>query len=799
MAPLKLLIASLLLLAAIAVPARGEFVVTLRSGYRIVGNAQNITGLDQTAVIAAAQGSDLTTYPVLVVDDGLKRVFVHNRGMVAQVGETEDLLRRIPFRQSVARSTKEIAAVGFQTTATPFNADGRRVVTTLTPGGPIEILQGITEVNSRYVQAQSLQTKNPYNWDSRISLNAVPGEVLNLFFQKQFDPQDLDNRLDVLKLYIDSERFPEARRALQELIRDFPDKPEFQAELQELTQREVRGILSEARTRRSGGQYAFSLGMLQHLIQVPGIARTLRLEAEDLIQESRQQGVKAEGLLQQLRQQIAQLAPAQAARLSAFVDTIQSEMTPDTILRLSDYERLGNEAAIPLENRIALAIGGWLQGGGSGVQNLAIATSLIEVRRLVSTYLADENPVQRSDLLRQLAELEGARPDMLAKLLPLIPPPLPLPSPGADESAADPADEEENQKSAVPGFFELSVETTGGTVQYVVQLPPEYHPLRKYPTILALHPLGLSPDLEIDWWSGIYDPQLGLRAGQAHRRGYVVVAPKWDRPGQGRYEFTQLEHQRVLASLRDAMRRISIDTDRVFLAGHIDGATAAWDIALAHPDLWAGLICIGGAAEKYIQYYSDNAKYLPMYFVTGDMSATSSLQINGTELNRYMKPSFDAMVTLYRGRGDELFYEDINNIFNWMELSSHRRQKPPTEIGVVTMRQGDQFFWWLELVALQDNVIVHPILFDNVERKQRGQIEARINPANTIRITQVPGPGVRILLSPELGLDLANQVTIHLKGRSKTHSVGNSIEFMLEDVRQRADRQHVFWDAVTLP
>ena len=44
--------------------------------------------------------------------------------------------------------------------------------------------------------------------------------------------------------------------------------------------------------------------------------------------------------------------------------------------------------------------------------------------------------------------------------------------------------------------------------------------------------------------------------------------------------------------LRDAMRRFSIDSDRVFLSGHSIGGDAAWDIGLAHPDLWAGVIPI---------------------------------------------------------------------------------------------------------------------------------------------------------------------------------------------------------------
>ena len=52
--------------------------------------------------------------------------------------------------------------------------------------------------------------------------------------------------------------------------------------------------------------------------------------------------------------------------------------------------------------------------------------------------------------------------------------------------------------------------------------------------------------------------------------------------------------------LRDACKRFSIDIDRVFLSGHSMGGDAAWDIGLAHPDLWAGVIPIVAAADKYV-------------------------------------------------------------------------------------------------------------------------------------------------------------------------------------------------------
>ena len=50
---------------------------------------------------------------------------------------------------------------------------------------------------------------------------------------------------------------------------------------------------------------------------------------------------------------------------------------------------------------------------------------------------------------------------------------------------------------------------------------------------------------------------------------------------QKSYEFSAREHGAVLYALRDAYRRFSLDTDRVFLTGHSIGGNAAWDIGLA--------------------------------------------------------------------------------------------------------------------------------------------------------------------------------------------------------------------------
>lgn len=806
----------LLGLIAAGPSALGESAVRLRNGLIVRGSTMKIVSLNQNAFAAAAAGADTQSFPVVVIDDGLKRTFVYNRGMVAEVSEAPDLARRIPIWQQVSRGTNEVGAVGAAISATPFNAYGRRWVTILTPSGPLAILQGITEINARYVQIRGLQTKVSYNWDMRVSTGSIPSEKFQEIFENLIPRDDLDRRLDVVNFFIEAERFVEARRELKDVIRDFPDAEQLPPQLKALIQRQARQILDEAVMRRDAGQYGLAMAMLQNF-PADGVARVTRIEAQDRLGEMLARGKQAEQLLEKLASQIQELPAEQREGLNAWIETMRAEMTPDTLARLSDYERLGDDAALPLENRIALGVGGWLLGSGSGLQNLAVARSLITVRGLVSEYLASEDPLRRAAILEELAVLEGAQPQYVARMLALLPPPLPLPEPPAaleplaelvakpleaeavEEEEADPLLVEPTEPT-IPGYFEMTVTTPQGPVEYAVQLPLEYHPLRKYPAIVSLHPLGEPHAAQVEWWSGRYNPAMRMRTGQATRQGYVVIAPLWSRPSQTAYEYTPIEHHRVLASLRDALRRISIDSDRVYLSGHREGGSAAWDIALAHPDLWAGLIAIGADAGKYVLHYGSNGKTLPMYFLTGDIAGIPPPLIrNGAVFDGYMAPGYDAMVVLYRGRGDERFYEEINTLFDWMRVSTHRRPPMPRTIEAVSMREGDQFFWWLEFPQMLENVAINPILYDQAKRLRAAKVEARVAEGNTIRITQGPAHRYDVYLTPEMGIDMSQPVMIRAGSRNKTHEFGGGLQVMLEDARQRADRQHVFWDKVSVP
>src|SRR5690606_24336533 len=167
----------------------------------------------------------------------------------------------------------------------------------------------------------------------------------------------------------------------------------------------------------------------------------------------------------------------------------------------------------------------------------AVAISLHKVRDLVLAYLREPEGVKRASLVTQIRELEGGVPDRVAQLLRRMKPPETL----------------EEAKLLAPGYYQLNVEmpAPSGLVTYYVQLPPEYDPLRPYPTIVTLNGEGYSPELQIDYWAGSVQPQTGRRA-QAMRHGFITIAVDWQKPHQYEYEYSLREHQTVLGALRDA-------------------------------------------------------------------------------------------------------------------------------------------------------------------------------------------------------------------------------------------------------
>ena len=336
-----------------------------------------------------------------------------------------------------------------------------------------------------------------------------------------------------------------------------------------------------------------------------------------------------------------------------------------------------------------------------------------------------------------------------------------------------------------------------GDYPYLVQLPPEYDPARRYPTMIALNGGFNTPSQELDFWAGPQQVQqegdekgkvVGPRRGQAMRHGYITIAVEWQKPQQLQYEYSHREHEAVLTTLRDACRRFHVDTDRVYLSGHGIGGDAAWDMSHAHPDLWAGVIPIVATAEKYVPHYWENAGFVPLYFVAGELDGLR-MSGNAKVLDKYLGKRFDTTVVEFLGRGHEPFHDEILSIFDWMKI--HQRTGSPQDFACNTMRPWDNFFWWIEGQGFPGTV-------QPANWPQRGArptvVEGKVLKENLLR-AKTASKSTTFWLSPDL-VNFEKPIRITLNGKKvsgKRDSIKPELSVLLEDVRTRGDRQRPFW------
>lgn len=767
--------------------------LTLKNGLSFDGKYSSIDKIAKNLAVLNVTAGGVAVKNIVIVDDELRRTYFPKRNLVSiNDAEQETVLK---INSKAGKTNRRVGNLGAVLGAQPFDKWGRRTITVMTSGGRAELEQEIVEISPVYTQ---LQTKQ-FVWDMRIATNSIPSDQLrNIFINRGSTPdQKIDARLNLVRILFLTEKYQEAAKELDLIIKQFPelDQEQLKRQQETLVQQGAQLILREIELRRKANQHEYVTFMLRGFNNA-GVAATENLiQAREILGEYDKSLGQAQLVLQLLEPLATgdmQDAPRQKMIRELHAE-IKSDLNINNLPRMADFLRLAEGGALTPEEKLAIGVSGWLLGQGEVIQNLDVASSLLDVRNLTRQYLramgADKKAL-REELLGKIADREGGTPKYVTQLLANMKPPLDMPEP-----------------TEVANMFRVNVPNLPAEfpVKYTVQLPPEYDPYVRYPTVVSLHPSGTSPESQITWWAGEYDQQREQRVGQASRHGYIVIAPEWAKPNQSRYEYSPREHRAVLTALRDASRRFSIDSDRVFLSGHALGGDAAWDIAVAHPDLWAGMVVIGAEsnygddAPQYITFYDENAKHFPLYFVFGEFDG-SKLHDNSRTLNTYMKPRYDAVVVLYQDRGNEHFFEEIHRIFDWMNLQ--KRTKPADsdgeyEFAAKTMRPWDNFFWFTEFSGFPELTMVSPFQWP-VSRPKTTEVTAKVN-SQTNRIAIKSGAEqTTVWLSPEF-MSFEKQLNLTVDGKRIREDFQPELEVILEDARTRSDRQHVFWSKIQVP
>jgi pimeloyl-ACP methyl ester carboxylesterase len=767
--------------------------IQMKDGRIFEGRFLLMTGVSDPPVAPPnAEDEDAPATPILLIDDELTRTFIPRANVASIIDAAPENLVKIEPWQRPARSGNTVAAVGPSLGITPFDEFGRRVFEMQTSTGRLSVVQGITELTPHYAKVESLLgPKRTVVWDMRLATSSIPKETLAAILKKTVPHDNPQDWLTIVRFYLQAERYAEANKELQAIIKSFPDQKELEAEARQIRQMGARRILKEIQLRREAGQHQLVGQLLENYPteDVPG--DTLQQVREALANyQAEMNGMQI--VAANVRKQYQALGSDDTrALVKPIVDEIERNLNFNNVDRLLSFTQLFDDASLAAEQKMALVISGWLLGQGGAFQDFGQAVPLIQVRNFVLEYLQEPLAHKRAALLESIRTVEGLSVPRVAAILAQLTPPWFDPKQGA----------------LGYGEYELMApgQTEHGDFRYIVQVPPEYDPYRRYPTLVVLNGAYNTPEQELEFWAGVQPRDddgkpTGTRNGQAMRHGYITVAVEWLKPKQYYYEYSLREHEAVLTVLRDACRRFSVDLDRVFISGHGIGGDAAWDLAASHPDLWAGAVPFLASLdkqEKFLQFYWENAAYVPLYFVGGELDGTKMTE-NAQLFDKYLSKRneqlerpYDATVVEYRGRGYEPFHDEVLNVFDW--LGRHQRVWP-NDFECKTMRDWDNFFWWIEGTGFPDTVMpgnwprrnARPTVVEG--RKLNGnRLSARTAAEQTI-----------VWLRPEL-VDFSQPMRIEINGKRVTGDTSPSLDVLLEDARTRADFKRPFWARVQSP
>jgi pimeloyl-ACP methyl ester carboxylesterase len=717
-------------------------------------------------------GGEVTTYPITMVNAGMQRYYVPSRNIIEANNDAE-LSKYTKFKipQRRRSRSKMLGSVGLFSNVTGINKFGRRSVTINTARGPLVIDQGVTEIGPKYIKITAID----YAWQFAIATQSIPIDAVDKMIREVTDQDKPEDRFAIVSFYVEAKLYIRALIELENIAKDLPELKDKTAErILGVRQRLAQTLIDELSRRKAHGQHNLAYAQAKQFPTDKMSASILRQVREFLAEydKSRDDGetiVASLGELQAALPNAGQRESLEPMRLE-----VTEQLQFDALPRLRPFlDALDNDAK-SAEEKLALAYSGWILGDADATDRLDVTINLWQARFQVLNYLRCTNEKERSQMLADITRIENIGPDAIYKMIAHLP--AQLETPGIRAGSPHDVVIDNAVADAPNGTPEM---------RYRVMLPTEYSAHRSYPLIVAMHSVKSSPEWELRWWAGTERKPL-----QAQRNGYIVIVPEYVDEGDKTYDYSPISHYRVIQSIRDARKRFNIDSDRIFLAGHGTGGDAAFDLGMAHPDIFAGVIPICGVIDGICIRIFRNGRRIPWYCIGGQLDR-NLFERNAKTFNSMMISGYDLVLAEYVGRGYESYYSEIHRIFEWMEL--HRRSIYPKDFTIQVMRPNNNRHYWLKAHTLETPPARNRngSTLSTRAKSTHAEIQTGSDRWNTITIRSAARK-YTIWLSPDM-LDFEKRLRVRVKGTFKFNGfVESEIETILEDVRIRGDRQKIY-------
>ncbi len=709
---------------------------------------------------------------IVSVFDGIKRTIVKDtRIQSTEVKDSFPNLEGFQYYQPLIQHGGSMPAYAIEIQSEPWDKNGRRRFSYKGPKPTKPMTQAINFLNPRFAKYRGVDGF----WLGQISTNQIPRPTI-MELLRVVDKASQAERLRAGRFLIQAEMYPEAKASLEKLALDYPDLKETIEEVRKtVCDLEARQILDELTSRRRGGQPRKVLAGLK-AFPAKDVSPEILSDVQELLSKDEDQAEADRALVGLVQMLADELIPKVSEGWSLAIVEVLGALTdaPDAVR--NRVEGMNKPEAKTIPQKFALAMSGWVIGADLAVSDLAKAKKLWELRGLVTTLVNSANDAERA---RALALLQADDPgiDIVVRIIDRL-------APASTTLPAETALVENAPRSARIETKRVLNDNNAQPTEYMVRLPTDYSPYRQYPTVVALH-IGFGPATALKFWGE-----------EADKRGYIVVAPEYNTPGQRPdYTYSISEHAAVELALRDAKKRYNIDSDRVFLGGQVLGANMAWDFGLAHPDMFAGVMVVSGIPAKYVNKYLPNTEKVPLYVVEGDLAPSANEMIFGVILKPMISRGWDVTYTEYYKRGMEDFPEEVPSLFNWMD--KHKREPFPKTFSGITARASDDRFYGVVIKEFAKDTIVDPSAVEPLGKNitKPAKIEGKLSAtANLLNLTMTGVKRADIWLSPKM-IDFSKKVEVKVNGDKWKFKGIIKPDYgpMLEDLRLRGDRKQLYW------
>lgn len=678
---------------------------------------------------------------------------------------------------------------------------------------------------SRHTVIQNIVRITPYS----VAIGSTTHRVSMWYLTKEFSPETLrgllaqhpdikeetgkpdgEKRERLIRFWLQAEWLEEAEKDFQKFQKDLPQDRERIARLQsELLQLKAERLLTEMEKAKDGGRYQWLKQALHEFPEgdlpkkIKDRVNTLKNEYETVEKKFARAQHWLEDLPYRLGKSIGRawwippgLTAGRQSYLCAAALTISSELHLDTVSRLDtfvtlaeQYDRDLKQGRKPLQTvaqLLAAAVTGWHMGKNSAETDEDSARRVWETRLMVQEYLTTKTAPERYKIYEEYSRKSEALPyDVLEKLISLLVPPDRVPE---DDLLTEPTEKNTGELPLFPKG-----------INYTIQLPPEYQAGRSYPLLILLGDAGEKPSAFLKRFKGL--------PAQA---GYIVAVPDWSGLSS-RYNYSDEEREMVPKLLWHLRRKYQVDSDRVFLMGHAEGANLALDVAAGHPDIFAGVVSGNPTPLPILllgcEYWANFHK-LPAYIYLGERSNINTIKHLRAVMEKWMMRGYPILCTSMKGRPPEWFPEEVPFILEWM--SQKRRKEAgrvlgPTGVnlsgaeGYRTVRPSDNRFYWLSVGHLVPTSTIDANFGTADKPKGPGtpaKIQGKITEGNLITVNPIGMKQVTIWFGKGM-LDYDKPVKMKIGSQPLvTKTINPNTQILLEDLYERADRQRPYFEKV---